>query len=50
MKTKLTQRKFKADKNAACPLCKPWKRGHAGKRKPSEIRESISHDQQLKEV
>ena len=50
MKTKLTQRKFKADKLRSCAMCKPYKQGREGKRKPSEVRDSIGHAQQLAEV
>jgi hypothetical protein len=30
MKSKITQRKFKADKLRSCPMCKPYKHGREG--------------------
>jgi hypothetical protein len=48
-KSKLTQRRFKAPKKSSCPMCKPYKTNGEGKRTPSEIRDAIGHDQQLKE-
>jgi len=50
MKSPLTQQRFKAPKKSACGLCKPQKRGWAGKRKVSDIRFAIGHEQQLRET
>jgi hypothetical protein len=50
MKSNLTQQRFKAPKKSACGLCKPHKRGWAGKRKAADIRLSIGHEQQLREA
>ena len=40
MKTKLTQRRFKAVKKSACGLCKPWKQGWEGKRPIGDVRQA----------
>jgi hypothetical protein len=50
MKSKLLQRKFKAHKACSCEMCKPWKNGRETKRKFSEVRKSVGHDQQLREI
>jgi len=50
MKTKLTQRRIKAEKNSSCGLCKPWKRGSAGKRPVRDQRSAVGADQALKEL
>lgn len=50
MKTKLTQRRIKAQKGSSCGLCKPWKHGGAGKRPVRDQRSAISADQALKEL
>ena len=44
MKTKTTQRRIKAQKRSSCGMCKPWKRGWAGKR------QAQAADQQLREA
>jgi hypothetical protein len=50
VKSKLTQRRFKAHKASSCPMCKPWKQGWEGKRTISDYRKSLGHDQELKEA
>lgn len=50
MKSKLTQRKFKADKLRSCAMCKPWKHGWEQKRTVREERRAVDADQQLREV
>lgn len=50
MKGIYTKARFKAEKKSACIMCKPWKRGWESKRKPSEQRDAIGHEQQLKEA
>ena len=50
MKTKLTQRRFKAQKSSACGLCKPWKKGGEDKKTVGQLRKAQDADQQLKEV
>jgi hypothetical protein len=50
MKTKLTQRRIKAPKKSACAMCKPWKRGHEGKRTVTEQRKAVSAEQQLQDL
>lgn len=49
MKTKLTQRRYKADKNSSCGMCKPWKKGHADKHTVSEKRKAVDAQQQINE-
>ena len=50
MKTKLTQRRFKAQKSSACGLCKPWKKDGEDKKTVGQLRKAQDADQQLKEV
>jgi len=50
MKTKLTQRRFKAQKRSACGLCKPWKKGGEDKKTVGQLRKAQDAEQQLKEV
>jgi hypothetical protein len=50
MKTKLTQRRFKAQKSSAWGLCKPWKKGGEDKKTVGQLRKAQDADQQLKEV
>jgi hypothetical protein len=50
MKTKITQRRVKAVKRGTCGMCKPWKKGWAGKRTVSEVRQAQGAEQQLSEI
>lgn len=50
MKSKMTQRRIKAQKKSACGMCKPWKRGGEGKRDVNQQRHAIAADQQLREL
>ena len=50
MKSKTTQRRFKAQKRSSCPMCKPYKRGWEGKRTIGEVRRAVDADQQLREI
>ncbi len=50
MKSKLTQRRFKADKLRSCAMCKPYKHGRESKRTVGEQRRAVDADQQIKEV
>ena len=50
MKSKLTQRRFKAPKRRSCGLCKPWKKGWEGKRTVGGTRQAQAADQQLKDL
>ena len=50
MKTKMTQRRFKANKGSGCAMCKPYKHGWEGKRTVNEQRKAVDADQQLREA
>ena len=50
MKTKLTQRRYRASKRSACGLCKPQQRGMADKKTPADVRRAVGHEQELQEV
>ena len=50
MKSKHTQKRYKAQKKSSCPMCKPWKKGWEDKKVIREIKKGISMDEQLKEI
>jgi hypothetical protein len=50
MKTKLTQRRYRASKRSACAMCKPHQRGWADKKTPADLRRSIRQEQELQEM
>ena len=49
MKTSLTQKRIKAQKASSCAMCKPWKRGWAGKRPVRDQRSAEGAAQDLKD-
>ena len=49
MKTKLTQRRYRAPKRAACAMCKPQQRGWADKKTPADVRRAVGQEQELRE-
>jgi hypothetical protein len=49
MKSKLTQRRYRAPKRSACGLCKPQQRGWADKKTPADLRCVIGQEQQIQE-
>jgi hypothetical protein len=51
MKSKLTQRRFKANKaKGGCAMCHPHKHGWEGKRTVNDQRKANTAEQQLKEL
>ena len=50
MKTNLTQRRYKAEKHSACPMCKPYKRGWEDKKTTGDLRVAIKHEQELQDA
>lgn len=49
MKSKLTKRRFKAQKGSSCAMCKPYKHGWKDKKTIRDIRIAIAHEDQLKQ-
>jgi hypothetical protein len=49
MKSKLTQRRYRAPKRSACGLCKPEQRGWADKKTPRDLRRAIGQEQEMQE-
>jgi hypothetical protein len=49
MKSKFTQRRYRAPKRRACGLCKPQKQGWADKKTVADLRRAIAQDQQIRE-
>jgi hypothetical protein len=47
MKSKMTQRRYRAPKRSACGLCKPQQRGWADKRTPADVRRAIGQEQEM---
>jgi len=50
MKSKFTQRRYRAPKQRACGLCKPQQRGWADKKTAGDLRRAIAHEQQIREL
>jgi len=49
MKSKFTQRRYRAPKRSACGLCKPQKQGWADKKTFADVRRAVAHEQQMRE-
>jgi hypothetical protein len=49
MKTKFTQRRYRASKRSACGLCKPQKRGWDDKKTFNDLRHAVAHDQEIRD-
>jgi len=49
MKSKFTQRRYRAPKRSACAMCKPQKRGWADKKTVTDLRRAIGQQQQIHE-
>jgi hypothetical protein len=49
MKSKSTQRRYRASKRRACGLCKPQKQGWADKKTFADVRRAVAHEQQIRE-
>lgn len=50
MKSRITQRRFKANKNSSCSMCKPWKRGWEQKQNISRKRKDCDFEQQITDL
>jgi len=50
MKSKFTQRRYRAPKRSACGLCKPQKRGWDDKKTFNDLRRAIAQEQQIREL
>jgi len=49
MKSKFTQRRYRAPKRLSCAMCKPQQRGWADKKTPGDLRRATGHEQQIRE-
>ncbi len=49
MKSKVTQRRYRAPKRSACGLCKPQQRGRADKKTPGDLRRAIGQEQDMRD-
>jgi hypothetical protein len=49
MKSKFTQRRYRAPKRSSCAMCKPQKRGWADKKTSGDLRRAIGQEQQIRE-
>jgi hypothetical protein len=49
MKSKFTQRRYRAPKKSSCGLCKPQKRGWDDKKTFNDLRRAIGQEQQIRE-
>jgi hypothetical protein len=47
MKSNFTKRRYKAQKNSACAMCKPHKRGWEDKKTVRDLRIAIAHEREL---
>ena len=46
MKSKFTQRRYRAPKRSACGLCKPQKQGWVDKKTFADVRQAVAHEQE----
>ena len=49
MKTKFTQRRYRAPKRSSCAMCKPQQRGWADKKTPGDLRRAVAHEQEIRD-
>jgi len=49
MKSKFTQRRYRAPKRSACGLCKPHQQGWADKKTFADVRGGVAHEQQVRD-
>jgi hypothetical protein len=49
MKSKFTQRRYRAPKQCACGLCKPQKQGWADKKTFADVRQAVAHEQEVRD-
>jgi hypothetical protein len=46
MKSKFTQRRYRAPKRSSCAMCKPQKQGWADKKTFADVRQAVAHEQE----
>jgi hypothetical protein len=49
LKSKFTQRRYRAPKRSACALCKPYQQGWEDKKTFADIRRAVAHEQQVRD-
>jgi len=49
MKSKFTQRRYRAPKRSSCAMCKPQQRGWADKKTLGDLRRAIGQEQQIRD-
>jgi len=50
LKSKFTQRRYRAPKRSACALCKPHQQGWADKKTFNDLRRAVAQEQQIREL
>jgi hypothetical protein len=49
LKSKFTQRRYRAPKRSACALCKPHQQGWADKKTFTDVRRAVADEHQLRD-
>jgi hypothetical protein len=50
MKSKFTQRRYRAPQRSACGLCKLQKQGWADKKTFADARRAVAHEQEIRDL
>lgn len=50
MKTKLTQKRYKAKNTCSCGMCKPWKSSGEDKKNFRDFKSAVKHQFELKDL
>ena len=50
MKTKLTQKRYKAKYACSCRMCKPWKSNGENKRSFSDLKGAVKHQYEINDL
>jgi hypothetical protein len=49
LKSKFTQRRYRARKRSACALCKPHQQGRADKKTFADVRRALADEHQIRD-
>jgi hypothetical protein len=49
MKSKFTQRRYRAPKRSSCAMCKPHKQGWDDKKTFTDLRRAVAHEQEIRD-
>ena len=50
MKSKYTQKRYRAQKSSSCAMCKPEKRNWADKKTVRDLKKGVDMEQQIKDT